>query len=63
MNGYIVSLICVLVIFLVVLLIRAFQRHDPPRQHHWPEGLDAGDGSAPPDSSGAGGKSGDQGAR
>ena len=43
MNGYVVPLILVLVVILAAVFIKGFQRHDPPRHHHWPAGLDAGE--------------------
>jgi hypothetical protein len=62
-------LILGLAVFLVILFVRAFQRRDPPRHHHWPEGLDAGDSSTPPrtgpsgqDGPGAGNGNGNRGA-
>lgn len=58
MNGYVVSLILVLAIVLIALFIKGFQRHDPPRHHSWPEGLDTGEGSSRQPPSGGADKGG-----
>ncbi|MBS0457322.1 MAG: hypothetical protein JSS44_08350 [Proteobacteria bacterium] len=49
MNGYYIALIVVLVALVIAVLVKSSQRHDPPRNHHWPEG---------PTDGGAGGKDG-----